>query len=347
MNRQFYALRGLAIVIVVLNHSITLSTAFFQEVGYSPPSGVLNLALIVFERLGIFAVPIFLFISGCFFAYAAQGKNTISYKVVWNGLKHILWPYLFWSIIFYIVIFYLKGWQYSLMGYIKDLIVGYPFHFVPLIVFYYLISPALIVLMKKNSLLVLIVIGLYQLFLLDVIYPGILGFQFQSWATGFTPPVIAKTMAIWAIYFPLGVAYTFQGAEFRKKVAGFVLPAWILTIGLWVVSILSYAGIFVWEMAQFLAPLAFVVVTIGLKRDQIPLARTLEKIGGRAYSLYLSNLSLITILLHALNYLAPSLVHSLAILVPLLFGLSLMISMFLLDQAERIPVLRRYHFIFG
>src|SRR3990172_12585959 len=88
------------------------------------------------QGLGILAVPTFLFISGSFVAYAAQGDPPhLSRKFLLSSLRHILIPYMIWSLVFYIFIYFYLDVQISILGYLKNLIVGYPFHFVPLLVF--------------------------------------------------------------------------------------------------------------------------------------------------------------------------------------------------------------------
>jgi fucose 4-O-acetylase-like acetyltransferase len=60
------------------------------------------------------------------------------------GLRHILVPYVIWSAVFYLVVYLLQGEQYTVFEYAKNLAVGYPYHFVPLLVFFYLIAPLIV-----------------------------------------------------------------------------------------------------------------------------------------------------------------------------------------------------------
>src|SRR5512139_3000186 len=102
MNRQLGALRGLAILIVVLYHTIGLGISIPQEWGYPSIEVWSRTILSLLQQPGTFAVPIFLFISGCFVSYAAGGTPPrLSWKTVWSGLKRLLWPYILWSSVFY------------------------------------------------------------------------------------------------------------------------------------------------------------------------------------------------------------------------------------------------------
>jgi fucose 4-O-acetylase-like acetyltransferase len=123
MMRQFPALRGIAILLVVLNHSVFFATSAPAEHGLTVPGGAVGNFLIAIGLLGWLAVPTFLFISGNFFAYAAQGSPPkLSYKIVWVNFLHLIWPYLLWSCIYYLVLFFVQGMHLTVGGYIKSLL---------------------------------------------------------------------------------------------------------------------------------------------------------------------------------------------------------------------------------
>ena len=71
MNRQFSAFGGLAILLIVLNHSVVMMPPLRQP-------GASNFQIIEYNilysigALGCFGVPLFYFISGAFFGYAAK-----------------------------------------------------------------------------------------------------------------------------------------------------------------------------------------------------------------------------------------------------------------------------------
>ena len=162
--------------------------------------------LSILTQLGVLAVPMFLFISGSFFAYAASGNRTkLSWKPVRSSLKYILWPYLVWSIVFYALVYVWKGEQYSVLGYATKLLVGYPFNFVPILVFWYIVSPVLVRFSDRFGWALIAVVGVYQLVLFNLVYPGAYGFQFPTWTHMLVPKIVGVTMAQWAIFFPLGL----------------------------------------------------------------------------------------------------------------------------------------------
>ncbi len=347
MNRQFGALRGLAIAIVTLNHSIYMLNLIAQELGYSS-TGIEHYLLLILQQLGLFAVPTFLFISGCFFAYAAQGENPkLSYKTVWAGLKNILLPYVFWSIMFYLFIFGIQGTIFSPLGYVKNLIVGYPFHFVPLIVFFYLVSPILVKVSKRFGWIVIAVIALYQVVLINIEFSNVIKYAHLEWMRFLAPPIIRYTMAIWGIYFPLGVIYNLNAKTAMPKLVRF---KWLFAIGtvvFFVISLLNDTGVMVFPFADYLAPISFVLLLPSIRRNSIPLVRQFEAISKRAYGIYLTNLILLSILLFMLRLVIPKLLHYQLLILPLLFTWTLSIPLIIGSLLERLRIRRVYSLVFG
>jgi peptidoglycan/LPS O-acetylase OafA/YrhL len=348
MNRSFPALRGIAIILVVINHTITMGSSYALEFGVLPPSGWLKAALSTLAGLGIFAVPIFLFLSGCFFAYAANrddlGRN---YRIVKANLLHVLLPYLIWSCIFYIEIYLVRDQRLTATEYLKSLLVGYPFHFVPLLAFYYLVSPILIRATRYiGDWTIVLLVGVFQLFLLNITHPGILGFEFPAWANRLAPPVIASTLAEWAIFFPLGLIYVKTSKRVLPNLQKARWISFILTVILYALALLDVLYILEAPLARYLCPVAFMLITPTFQRNAIPLVRPLELIGKKAYGLYLMNLLVLDLILFSIQSLLPGLLAYYLLLLPILALATLAIPMLLMRSVERLakPVVHRYVF---
>jgi peptidoglycan/LPS O-acetylase OafA/YrhL len=348
INRQFAALRGLAIILVVLNHSVHLGNWYAQELGYAKASGLEYYILLVLEQLGVFAVPIFLFVSGSFFVYAAKGKELRSaYKIVRTNLAHIVLPYVLWSIVFYILVYIWLGQTYSPIEYIKHLIVGYPFNFVPLLIFFYLLAPILVAGGQRLSLLLLAGVGLYQVVLLNLIYPGILGFQFPEWMRILEMPVLRTTIATWGIFFPLGVIYSLNANQWMP-----VLYKWrwyflIGAVALFVMNIIRYRFVQQPPIEGYVAPLFMCLLLPSIKRAQIPQARRLELVGKRSYGLYLMHFNIINMVLFALSIAFPALLGFRPFLLPLLFFIGLSLPLVLMNGLARFSTVGTYRYVFG
>lgn len=349
MNRQFGALSGLAIVLVVLNHSIHMGTVTPQALGYPAVTGAWGLLLISLQILGTYAVPTFLFISGCFVVYVTQsGTLSQSYKTILIRLRHIFWPYLFWSAVFYILVLVQQGESYTVFGYIKNLLVGYPFNYVPLLVLYYLLAPLLVRLGKRHSVAMLVVVGIYQLVLINLLNPNALGFKFPDWMEIFVPRVVSTTLADWAIYFPLGIAYSLNSKKLLPLLQKLRWELVALAIILFPLHILNQAGMIQMPLAAEMAPLPIVCLIPLVKRDRIPLMPQLEWIGRMSYGLYLTNLIVADVIIWLIQSLLPGLLAYQVLLEPLVFVATLGIPLFFMWGISQLPPVRgAYHYVFG
>ena len=222
MNRQFPALSGLAMLLIVLNHTIEMGTKTPLRYGFAPLEGAPLVILSFVQALGFFAVPTFLFISGTFVSYAARGEPPkLTAKFLTGSVAHIGWPYLFWSAVFYVLVFVQLGERYSPKGYVKNLIVGYPFHFIPMLVLCYVVSPLLVRAARRHALALMAVLGAGQLLLLTLVHTKFLPGGMEI----LVPPVVGHTLAVWAVYFPLGLVY---GMRTRELLPWLQRNRWVL-----------------------------------------------------------------------------------------------------------------------
>ena len=324
---------------------MTVNAARAQGIASTPPWE--QFLLYFLSGLGIFAVPIFLYLSGAFFAYAASQDNLkTNYRIVWNNLKHVAIPYVVWSLIFYLEIYFLHDKSYTPLEYVKYLVVGYPFNFVPLLIFYYLISPILIRLMRYFGWAVIALIGLYQLILLNLLYPGMLGFAFPDWMHILAPPVLSSTLAEWAIFFPLGLIYVKRITSLTSFIEK-TKWVWVgLTILLYAIALLDVLELIHLPLARYLAPVTFMLLASIFKRNAFPFVKQLEVLGKRAYGLYLMNLILLDVLLYLIEKTVSTVLTFYLILIPFMFILALIIPLWIINSFERLrqPVLQRYVF---
>lgn len=348
MNRQFPALSGLAMVLIIMHHTIELGTAAPERLGYPAPEGLVALLLRVVWALGLVAVPVFLFISGAFVAYAVRGEPArLSGKFVRNSLSRILWPYLLWSMVFYVLVYVQSAERYSLLGYVKNLLVGYPFHFIPLLAFFYLLSPLLVRVGKSHGGLLLAGVGLYQIILINLVYPGVLGFQFPSEMRFLAPPVLRTTMAMWLICFPMGLVYTLHAKQVWPLLWRLRWPILVVTALLFAIGVFRTAILPVSQIARLVYPVIFLLLVPVIKRDRIPFVRLFERIGKGAYGLYLTHLIVLSLILLLIERLAPWLFNVYLLLLPVLFLLALEIPLWFMDGVSRTRFRTYFRYVFG
>lgn len=348
MNRQFPALRGLAILLVIFNHTIALGMTIPESLGYPVTQEWVRFLLIALKQCGLFAVPTFLFLSGCFFVYAAKNKSSgLPWKVVWNGLKHLLWPYVFWSLVFYLVLFLFGIEKYSPIGYLKNLAVGYPYNFVPLLAFFYVLSPLLVRMSRRYAWVLLGVVALYQVFLLNLILPGYLGFQYPDWARYLGLPVIRLPFLLWGMFFPLGVVYSLNMERMQPALRRFWPVSLGVTVVFFLLAIMHETGVIYFPVSTLICPLAFVFLLPLIERSRIPRVKWLEMVGKRAYGLYLSHFVVLNVLIYGIAALAPGALNYQVLLMPILFFLGLNLPMVLMNAIEHMPKKGVYRFVFG
>ena len=348
MGRQFQLLRGFAILLVLLNHSITMSFWMADRFGYPIPGGAEYVIFDTLRTIGLFAVPIFLFLSGAFFTFAIQNRSLASsYKVVWHDLKNVILPYVIWSIVFYGMVYFLLGEEYSLLGYLKNLIVGYPNNFVPLLVLFYLLAPLLVRIAKRQPVLILVVIFAYQLFLTNILQPGILGFTFPTWAKYLAPPIVRETLSTWAVFFPFGMVYSQYLSLWSKSLHKYALVLWFGLLVLFILTEMSNLKIVNYAIAGILVPMIGMMLIPAVRRDIVPFYRWVEEVGKRAYGLYLVNLIVVTLSLFGIQAIFPWLLQQYPLLIPVLFLLALFIPAGLMRFIEKHSRQSLYRYLFG
>lgn len=348
MNRQFVALSGVSMILIVLNHAIHMVMEYTQALGYSLPPGWALIILETFQAFGNFAVPIFLFISGSFIAYAARGNPPrISYKFLQSSLIHILLPYLIWSLAFYLILFTNRGMTFGLLEYVRHLVVGYPYHFIPLLVFFYIISPVVVRLGHRYAWGFLVLIGIYQLFLMNIKYPGILGFDYPGWADYLKVPILWSTMADWLICFPLGMVISMNGAAVKPVLLRYKWAIFGLTLSLLIIALLSAHGVLAVEITRLLSPLLFLLVIPVIPRNSIPAVRQLEQVGKRSYGLYLTHLLILDTLALVVSKTLPQLFQITLLIYPIVFTAGLLVPLWVMGLFAKSPVRKYFRYVFG
>ena len=327
---------------------ITLGLQGMQALGLPQAGTWERILLVVLHGLGTFAVPTFLFTSGSFASYAAKRTPPrLSWNYVWAAVKRLLWPYLIWSIVAYVYYYFRMGEAYTLWGYFTNLIVGRPFHFIPILLFYYLCSPLLVRVSDRFGYLLLLGILLYQALLVSVLYPITFGFSLPDWAGFLVPPVLGNTMTLWAIFFPMGLVYSLKARQILPWLQKYSVIFLVATVGLFVLQILSTMEILNFSIASFLAPITFLLLVPTIRRGSIPMVRRFEKVAKKSYGLYLMQLIVLDVLVLSSQILVPSLLAYPLLFCLILFVLALAIPVGVMGSVVHTPARGIYRYLFG
>lgn len=348
MGRQFTFLRGLAILLVLVNHSITMSLWMAQRLGLPQPDLFLYRVMVVLKMAGLITVPVFLFLSGAFFAFGLQNRPLIgAYRMVWQNVLGALWPYLIWTILFNLMDSYLLGEHYSLIQFIRNILTGYPFNFVPVLIFFYILAPFLILGFRRFPAVTLLLFLFYQFFLIVEENPGIMGLPHPDWMHIFALPVLRSPLSFWAMFFPLGVLYQRNVrvmSDFVRKYAAAIIACLVIFI---VLGSLNELGVIAFPLGKYLVPAFFILLIPIVQRNATPLYLWIEAIGKRSYGFYLTNLIALTLTLLGLQIIFPWLLEQYIVLVPFLFVMALYIPWGLMKLLEMSSKRVVYRYVFG
>lgn len=289
MNRHYSAISGLAIVLIIVNHAVHFGLQM------STLEGPWVAPFTVLQAFGTFAVPTFLFVSGAFLAYAAAG---LSIAFLRGSCERILVPYVVWSIAFYALAAAASGDVRSPAAYLKSLLVGFPYHFVPLLTFWYVAAPLLVSVGKKHGIVLVTIVAAFQVLLIAVRHPAVVGLPVApGWARALAPPVLFTTMADWAVYLPLGFVLSLHGSRAKVRLVRVRPLAVIATLVLFVLGFADVFGLLTAPWARFAVPVPAMLVLPTLDRSSIPFVRSLEYVGRRSYGIYLSHFVLLNLVL--------------------------------------------------
>ena len=341
MSRQYGALSGVAIVLVVVNHSVH----FGLQV--SPVEGAWLKLLSLLQALGSFAVPAFLFVSGAFLSYAAR---ELSFGFVRASLGRILWPYVIWSTLFYGLVSLTNEVRPSIAVYIKNLLVGYPYHFVPILIFWYVTAPIVVRVGKRHGALLLVAIGLYQTFLLALRWSDMVGAPgpLPDWMHALQPAVLSTSMCEWAIYFPLGLVLSQHAAALTPWLLGVRWLAVGATVGLFVLGILNAFEVMWAPWARFAAPVPLMFLLPVVERGWIPFVRGFEVVGRRSYGIYLAHLVVINLVVLLASWPRLNLDSRPLVVFPTFLVAALGASLLLMNVMTRtLPARSVYRLVFG
>jgi len=312
--------------------------------------------LVVMQQLALFSVPAFLFISGFFIAYAARGSRpTLSWKVMRTRVITLLWPYLLWSVVVFIGDA-LEGKTYTWLGYLSAILLGHAvgaYFFIPLLVQFYLFAPFLAPLAKHKGKALLIGSALVQLLVIGLVYQHQFGGSLPS-----LPHYWPWAPFWWAFYFPFGAVCGFSS----KRLAQWLSRVrWVLVAAVVVLAVLSVVeaewlstvtGDFDWSHATFklsssLYATAFILCFLAFDTRSLPFARSLDRIGGMSYGIYLLHPKTMELLARLIYHFTPWLLSRQVLLQPLLIVASIGLPVLLMKLVAGSPLKRSYRYLFG
>jgi surface polysaccharide O-acyltransferase-like enzyme len=322
---------------------------------------------VLVQQLALFSVPVFLFISGFFVAYASRSHvQDLSWKVVQTRMLNLLWPYLIWSI----VVFAGKGLQgevFTPTQYIRLLLTGgvtEGYYFVPLLCQLYLLSPIISRLGKNRPILLLAIAAAIQLLASSLFYLQLGRVQ--------VPGTVLESgwLFIWQVfYFALGVVAGFRSELILGLITRFRWVLIAMTVALAIGSVLEaewlYAkasslsdvngfnpAAFEWthsyvKISSSLYAVVFILTLLSLNVPRGQFVRAVNWIGTRSYGIYLLHPELLRLMARIIYRIAPWLLAQQLLLMAVLVVASIGIALVMMGGTARSPMRSVYRYLYG
>jgi surface polysaccharide O-acyltransferase-like enzyme len=322
---------------------------------YTPgdPAGYPFVAL---DQVGKFAIPAFMFIAGYFIAYATSGgKRDLRWPIIRARLENLLWPWLIWSGIMLVGQSF-QGDPLSLEQYLRDLFIQY--YFIPLLIFYYLLAPWVVKAARKNTRSLLIGAAVTQLLVVALFYARVYQSDFPNTFRLWVDQSPLQYLRF-AFYFPFGVVCGMYPRMIKTPLARFKTRLPWLTLFLFGLAFLETLRAYntggdLWpiggdqtKLSSALFSTSLLLCFVAYDRLKVPYNRTINNLGAHSYGLYLCHYVILGILAKIITRLVPWITTQGWLFLPLLFVLTVALSMLLMQSAARLPTKRLYRYVFG
>ena len=360
MTRRLLLLNGLAIIAIAIHHAgaYTLQAMFEWTDRYLPVAvpnydqlgSPVYYIVMTLRLLLIWSVPAFLFISGYYAAFMARGKQA---KLKWDGMlprvRVLLFPFIVWTIVRYAL---LRKVPASLEEVLD------PYHFVPVLIQFYLLAPLIVYAAKRNWKLVLAVAAITQGSLLVLRYLMDLGIVFPA-----QREILALTPRWFFIsgntfWFPFGIVfglhlYKYQATLSRLKwwlLAGATLLGTLILVEYGIVDRMNgeqWLGSVFTGLSTIPFTIAIILCFAAFNDTPIPFSQDLAFIGARSLGIYMANIPFVYVVAVLMYRLTPWLLGYHLVYFTILFIAGLGGPLLLMEAVRRSPVHSQYRYVFG
>ena len=369
MHRRLLTLNGLAIVMVVLYHTVGwgFTAMFWWPHRYLPVTSpnfdqmysASYFGLRFIEGAIAYAIPAFLLVSGFFVALSTKSEDSgPGWSQIRSRLRTLVIPYLIWSAIM-IGVSVVGGEAITPLGVARALLIGGAapaFYFVPLLVQLYLLGHFLIKWTRARPGLLLVIAAFVQILahlgrygqLLQGSHPILQGLEILSPAWFFPANVF---------WFVLGVVL---GIRRTQLVPWLDSRRWMM-LGLSIV--LLVVGMLEWEFLLWQAPgpwlgpketlvdnmysLVAILAVLGFLGGFVPFASELQSIGAKSYGIYLAHSLVLVAAARAVYHFAPQILGIQVIFQAIMLGAGISIPLGLMWLVKHSPARPAYTYLFG
>jgi len=326
-------------------------------------------AFVVFDQVGKFAIPAFMFIAGYFIAYATSGgKRDLRWGIIRARFENLLWPWLIWSAILVVGQSFQEHSpiETAPIEFLRTLIIQY--YFIPLLLMVYLSAPLVVKWARSNkgsnTGILLAGAAVVQLLTIALFYARV---YYPDFPDALRPWVDLGPLQYlrFVFYFPFGIVCGMFPRLVKGSLARLIKTTKTKSILPWLALLLfglavteaavAYnVGGEVWpiggdqtKLSSALFSTALILCFVVFDRLPVPFSRTINKLGTRSYGLYLCHYPILGIVVRILKRITPWLASQGWLLLLLSFGLTVALSMLLMEGVARLPTKRFYRYLFG
>lgn len=368
MSKRFLLLNGLAIINVVVNHSIgwtyvamfwwvhrytPLTSPNFSQL-YSPDYFILR----VLEQWIIPSIPAFLLVSGFFVAFSAGRKKALEWNYVLSRIKYLIIPYLIWSAIM-IIFNVLQNTTYTPAQLLRIIITGQAaeaYYFVPLLITFYLLSPLFIRLVHWDWKKFLLFTATLQILTKLVNYPLIIGLDIPF------APLFSFLNSGWlfvghVFWFTFGLVIGSHQNEIKEyffRIRWFLL---ILSMAFFIVGVIEWEWLLIQSGQSWIGPqetlvdnfysIAILAAFIGFINTRIPFSKKLEELGPKSFGIFLAHSLFLAVAARGIYHLLPQILGFPLIFFVILVLVGLFIPLLMMNLTIKSFLRPIYTYLFG
>lgn len=358
MVRRLLLLNGLCALAIPIHHAAAYGlqamfqwTDRYQDVAVPNYDQLWSLpfhVLMTTRHLMAFAVPGFLLVSGFYVAFmAGRSHATVSLGSLLPRMKILLIPFLIWTTLRFVMLYQVPT---SLNGFLDT------YFYIPLLFQFFLISPWLVLLAKRNWKLFLGGAGLLHLLILGLRYCGVFGFPLPGLQWFLELP--RWLFFLHPLWFPMGLAIGLNSETFQQwlmQTRRFLLPL----SGVLAVSILleyqfvtyltgrDWLGSTFGGFSRQLYGLSIILCILSFDLTFLKTSQFITRLSRDSLGIYLVNVPSIYFVAVAMYYLAPNLLGHQLTYFALLAAVGLAGPLTLMSLVKGTPARPAYRYLFG
>jgi len=360
LTRKLLFLSGLAIIAIPIQHASAYGlqamfewTDRYRDVAVPNYDQITSLAyyvLTILRQLSVFSVPGFLVISGYFMAFMARGKDAeVTWTTMLPRIRTLIPPFIIWTVIRFVM---LKSWPSSLDDVLD------PYHFIPVLIQFYLLAPVIVPLARRNWKWFLAFFAVLQIGGEAVRYLNHLGVAYSG-----ADQLMAWTPR-WLFYaqqpfwLPFGLVFGLNTGAFtdfmRRNRSGLA----IATAVFGVLALVEYFAADTLNGPAWIGPtfagftrnfyiLSALMLILVLDETRFPLWKNVVDWGTRSLGVYLANIPFIYVVAFFMYHFTPWALGIQLLYVPVLAIAGFFGPILLMWATRRSPARRIYRYVFG